>query len=102
MTDKERSGPPYGPPTQADLEMHLAYAEASVMLIECLMLVLMEKKVLPLESLVEAVETAIDAKRGLVKDGAHPQIANIAAGVLSKIANSLAATGEDGSPPMPE
>jgi hypothetical protein len=101
MTDKE-SKSPYESSQTSDLDMHLAYAEASVMLIECLMLVLMEKKVLPLESLVEAVETAIEAKRGLVKDGAHPQIANIAAGVLSKIANSLAATGEDGSPPMPE
>jgi hypothetical protein len=74
-----------------DLELHLAYAEASVMLIECLMLVLMEKKLVPLEALVESVEAAIEAKRGLVRDGAHPQIASIAAGVLSKIANSLAA-----------
>jgi hypothetical protein len=81
-----------------ELELHLAYAEASVMLVECLMLVLVEKKVLPLESLLESVETAIEAKRGLVRDGAHPQIANIAAGVLSRIANSLAAAKEGGSP----
>jgi hypothetical protein len=74
-----------------DLELHLAYAEASVMLVECLMLVLMERKIVPLETLVESVEAAIEAKRGLVKDGAHPQIAAIAAGVLSKIANSLSA-----------
>jgi hypothetical protein len=75
----------------SDVTTHLAYAEASVMLVECVMLVLMEKKVLPLESLTQAVEAAIEAKRGLVKDGAHPQIAAIAQGVLSKIANSLAA-----------
>jgi hypothetical protein len=79
------------PIPSADVAMHLAYAEASVMLVECLMLVLMEKKVLPLESLTQAVEAAIEAKQGLVKNGAHPQIAIIAQGVLSKIANSLAA-----------
>ena len=79
------------PLESADVAVHLAYAEASVMLVECLMLVLMEKKVLPLESLTQAVEAAIEAKQGLVKDGAHPQIAIIAAGVLSRIANSLAA-----------
>ncbi len=82
MTERERT----------DLDLHLAYAEASVMLVECLMLVLMEKKVVPLESLVESVEAAIEAKRGLIRDGAHPHIATIAAGVLSKIANSLSAT----------
>lgn len=82
-----------------DLELHLAYAEASVMLVECLMLVLMEKKVLPLETLVESVEAAIEAKRGLIKDGAHPQIASIAAGVLSKIANSVSATAGAGGRP---
>ena len=81
-----------------DLELHLAYAEASVMLVECLMLVLMEKKVLPLESLMQSVEAAIEAKRGLIKDGAHPQIAILAAGVLSKIANSLSATQQENRP----
>lgn len=75
----------------ADLKMHLAYAEASVMLVECLMLVLMEKKVLPIADLVDVVETAIEAKQQLVTERSHPEIATIAAGVLSKIANSLAA-----------
>jgi len=79
------------PIPSSDIAMHLAYAEASVMLVECLMLVLMEEKVVRLESLTQAVEAAIEAKRGLVRDGAHPQIAAIAQGVLSKIANSLAA-----------
>ena len=87
--------PAHTPIEPADVAMHLAYAEASVMLVECLMLVLMEKKVLPLESLTQAVEAAIEAKQGLSKDGAHPQIAVIAAGVLSRIANSLAATEHD-------
>ena len=76
-----------------ETRLHLAYAEASVMLLECLMLVLMERKVLPMEAMVDAVETAIEAKKVQVKDLDHPQIASIAAGVLSRIANSLAAAG---------
>jgi hypothetical protein len=88
----ERAPPSADSPIpSSDVAMHLAYAEASVMLVECLMLVLMEKKVLPLESLTQAVEAAIEAKQGLARDGTHPQIAVIAQGVLSKIANSLAA-----------
>src|ERR1700754_4741085 len=89
------------PIASADVTLHLAYAEASVMLVECLMLVLMEKKVLPLESLTQAVEAAIEAKQGLVKESANPQIAVIAAGVLSRIANSLAAMehGSNGRSP---
>jgi hypothetical protein len=83
----------------SDLELHLAYAEASVMLVECLMLVLMERKIVPLESLLESMEAAIEAKRGLIRDGSHPQIASIATGVLSKIANSVAATQQAGHPP---
>jgi len=93
MTDQESPGSHHPPAstTPADMNVHLAYAEASVMLVECLMLVLIEKKLLPVADLVDAVETAIEAKQRLIKDRSHPQIATIAAGVLSKIANSLAA-----------
>ena len=75
------------------LKEHLAYAEASIMLLECLLLVLIERRLVPMETLVEAVETAIDTKKTQVKDRMHPQIAAVAAGVLSKIANSVAAAG---------
>src|SRR6185437_16492108 len=93
MTERELPGPLDVPAATApsDMNVHLAYAEASVMLVECLMLVLIEKKLLPVADLVDAVETAIEAKQRLIKDRSHPQIATIAAGVLSKIANSLAA-----------
>jgi hypothetical protein len=73
------------------VQEHLAYAEASIMLLECLMLVLIERKLIPMDALVEAVETAIETKKKQVKDGMHPKIATVAAGVLSKIANSVAA-----------
>jgi hypothetical protein len=81
--------------TEELLHQHLAYAEASIMLLECLMLVLLERKLIPMDALVEAVETAIETKKTQVKDGMHPKIATVAAGVLSKIANSVAASGHD-------
>lgn len=90
MTDRQLPEAPRST-TAADLDVHLAYAEASVMLLECLMLVLMEKKLVAVEDLVDAVETAIEAKQQLVRDRSHSEIAVIAVGVLSKIANSLAA-----------
>jgi hypothetical protein len=74
---------------------HLAYAEASVMLIESLMLLLIEKGLCTNEQIVEAVETALDAKRQLAHEGEHRRIATVAAGVLSTLANSIAA-GRDG------
>jgi hypothetical protein len=70
---------------------HLAYGEASLMLIECLMLTLVEHRVLTTNEIVAAVETAIATKRQMVEDGEHPEIAAVAAGVLSTLANSLSA-----------
>jgi hypothetical protein len=51
--------------------------------------------------LLAAVETAIATKQAQIRDRAHPQIATIAAGVLSQICNSVAAAraaGEEGRP----
>jgi hypothetical protein len=70
---------------------HLAYGEAALMLIECLMLTLVEQRVLTMEELVDAVELAGATKRKMVEDGEHPQISAVAAGLLSTLANSLAA-----------
>jgi hypothetical protein len=92
MSDEHSLVSPSKSPRSAEVDLHLAYAEASVMLVECLMLVMIERNLLPLESLIEAVETAIEAKQGQVRDGSHPQIARIAGGVLSQIANSLRAS----------
>ena len=61
------------------------------MLIECLMLTLVENRVLTTSEIVAAVETAIATKRQMVDDGEHPEIAAVAAGVLSTLANSLSA-----------
>jgi hypothetical protein len=70
---------------------HLAYAEAAVMLVESLMLVLIEKGVLTTQQIIAAVEGAIETKRQMADDGEHARISTVAAGVLSTMANSLAA-----------
>jgi hypothetical protein len=70
---------------------HLAYGEATLMLIECLMLVLIEHRILTAHELVTAIEDAIATKRQMVADHDHPEIASVAVGVLSTLANSLAA-----------
>ena len=78
---------------------HLAYAEASFMLIESLMLLLIKKGLVTNEQMVETVETALEAKRTLVQEGEHARIAAVAAGVLSTLANSIAAGGDAAGPP---
>jgi hypothetical protein len=73
---------------------HLAYAEASVMLIECLMLLLIEQRVLTSQQMIATVENVIATKRRMIQEGEHAKISAIAAGMLSTIANSLAAAGD--------
>jgi hypothetical protein len=70
---------------------HLAYGEAALMLVECLMLVLIEHRIMTTHELVDAIENALATKRQMVAEQEHPEIASIAAGVLSTLANSLAA-----------
>ena len=83
------SSEPSGPTEETK---HLAYAEASLMLIECLIMALMENGVVTGAQMVKVVESALATKRQMVKDRDHPEIAAVAAGILSSLANSLAAT----------
>lgn len=89
MTAKDPTGTE--PPPPSDTSMHLAYAEACVVHVECLMYVMAEKKLIPKEELVAAVENAINAKNAMADANWHTRIAPIAAGVLAQIANSLRA-----------
>jgi len=75
----------------SDLTLHLAYAEASAILIEALLHLLIDRHVLTVEAVVETLETALETKRAMAKEGVHPQISAVAAGVLNTIANSVAA-----------
>jgi hypothetical protein len=78
-----------GPST---LTVHLAYAEASTMIIEALLQLLIERKVVPMDAVIETLETTIQAKRTLAEEGVHAEISAVAAGILSRIANSVAAS----------
>lgn len=77
---------------QAVVTHHLAQAEAALMLVECLMHVLIERRLLGTHELIDAVETAIATKHQFISDGSHPEIAAVAVGFLSTFANSVAAS----------
>lgn len=83
--------------TAASSGGYLAYAQASMMLVESLMLTLIDHHILTKEQLVSSVEGAIATKRQMVADRESPEIAIIAAGILRTLANSLAAAGATGN-----
>src|ERR1700712_5669181 len=72
--------------------MHLAYGEAAIMLIECLMLTLAEQGVLTDQQIIGTVEVALSTKRQMVGELGHARIASVAVGVLTNLTNSLAAS----------
>jgi hypothetical protein len=71
---------------------HLAYAEASTMLLESLMLRLVEMDLCTSAQMVSIVEDAIATKGQMISDGEHPDISAAAVGILRSMANSLAAS----------
>ena len=83
--------------SSADTTLHLAFAEASIMLMESLLLVLLERGVLSRADLQSAVSIALETKRNFIASGIHPQIATVALGVLKRLENSLAAAVLPGS-----
>jgi hypothetical protein len=76
-------------PTETTI--HLAYAEASFLLIECLMLVFVERGIFTVDELLGEIGTALATKQQMVEEGAHVEISTIAAGMLASMGNSLAA-----------
>ncbi|MEE8630762.1 MULTISPECIES: hypothetical protein [Methylobacterium] len=86
MSEPERDGKPTGMD-----RVYAAEAQAALMLVESLMLVLVEHGTVPAAELVEAVETVIETKRRLAAEGQEPEVATQAAALLTTIANSLAA-----------
>lgn len=78
----------------SEAAMHLAYAEASIVLLECLMHVLVEKQLVSKTELLTAVESALDTKKAMEDAHWHQTIAPLAAGVLAQLANSLRALPE--------
>jgi hypothetical protein len=78
-------------PAARDLAMQLAHGQAALLLVECLMLALIEQKIVTADEMVGAVETVLATKLQMVRDDEHPQIAQLAVGLLSRIGNSLMA-----------
>ena len=79
------------PVSASDTTLHLAFAEASILLMESVLLVLLERRVLSKSDLSRAVSEALDSKRSFIESDIHPQIAKVASGVLKRLENSLAA-----------
>ena len=62
-----------------------------MMLMEGLLQLLISRRVLTSEEIVSTVEAVIATKQQMIIDGEHPEISLVAAGVLSILANSVAA-----------
>ena len=69
----------------------IAYGQAALMLLESVMLALVEQRILTADALVDAIETTISAKRDASARTEPAEIAQASIGLLSNIANSLAA-----------
>ncbi|MGK9171040.1 hypothetical protein KXR53_32395 [Inquilinus limosus] len=80
-------------PSSVRLE-HDAAAQAALMLLESVILVLLNNGIVSRLQIVEAIEMVIEAKRDLAEDGVHPKVSLRAAGMLSIIANSIAASSQ--------
>ena len=74
---------------------HLAEGEAALVLLESLLLTLVAKGVLTSDEVISSVETVVDVKRQMAADGTSPELSTIAAGILVKVANSIAAVGSE-------
>ena len=72
---------------------HLAEGEAALVLLESVLLTLVSKGVITSDEVINAVETVVDVKRQMAADGTSPELSTIAAGILVKVGNSIAAAG---------
>jgi hypothetical protein len=71
------------------LKIHLAEAEGAIMLLNALMLVLVEHGVVPVDKMIEAIDIVIETKRNAIGAGQHPEISEIAIGILAALATSI-------------
>jgi hypothetical protein len=78
-------------PPASEITKHMAYAEASIMLLEGVLQLFVARRLLTAEEVVGTVESIIATKQQMIVDGEHPEISSVAAGVLSTLANSVAA-----------
>jgi hypothetical protein len=74
-----------------DRSVPLAEGQAALFLLEALLFRLIERKLLTREDVVELIENALSAKQRLAEDGIDPELARIAAGLLSALTASFSA-----------
>ena len=67
-----------------------AEGQAAMLVGESILLALMEHGVLSKVQLIDAIETAIVAKRHMAEDGQDPKVSRIAAGLLTALQTSIA------------
>jgi hypothetical protein len=80
--------------TKDELVTHLAQGEAAWMLIECLMMAMIDRGLIPRDDMINMVETVISTKQQMIADHEHPHLCAVTAGLLSRLTNSLAAHRE--------
>ena len=68
-----------------------AEAQASMVLCESILYALLEYGLLTKDQLLGTIEQVIEAKRQMIDEGDHSEAAELAAGLLATLQNSLAA-----------
>lgn len=81
-----------GSVTPEELLAHLAYGQAALMLLDSLLLLMIERHLFSKDELSQAIENAVETKKGFIDGGLHPQVSTVAAAALTQLANSLAAS----------
>lgn len=61
------------------------------MLMESLLALLLERRVISHADLAQTFDTVLDTKRNFIASDIHPEIAKVAIGVLARLENSLGA-----------
>jgi hypothetical protein len=85
-------------PASSEMDRHLAYGEAAFMLLDALLILVVERKMMKVDDLIVALEMAVSTKRQMAEEGEHPGISAAAAGLITGLANSLATQSEINSP----
>jgi hypothetical protein len=91
MTGDDSAGDGAVPGSPDPQTMLQAEGQAALVLAESILLALVDSGVLSRDQVQEAVEMVIDTKRQMAEEGQQPVVSRAAFGILSAVANSLAA-----------
>ena len=76
----------------------LGEGQAALWLGESLILALLEANILDTDTILEAIDIVIAAKKAKAAEGAHPDVSSAAATQLASISASIAAAKTDAAP----